>query len=692
MMTPRAAAIPLSLGFLAMAFAWEATGAAAENPTQDRLSARSGSVDLWLQTPDDWPPDGRQTLFHVGETSHSHVTLFFHKGALRAVYKGDVDHYSSIDLRESTRWAPGSRHRVQFSWRGEGETVEFFLRVDDELVRIQSGKTVESWPESFFLGARGPEADPWQGSIEVVGISPEPLDLPEMAPGRRVIEVRADREAGLCHNFWSTHNFTSQDQFTQPDMRERIRRPRPFMRYVNCVRLIGGRSDGKNRWFLGVGPDGEIETDFSGLIDCLRGIQDWGYTPRIVLDNVPTAMSDVPEMHTYGNTYPPKDYDLYHRYIQSLVEALVEAFGRDVVSQWRFRVMTEPDLYPGHWAGTKEEYLKLYDYAVDAVTRVIPDADIGPGNVLNPFGRAERGTWGLDIIDHAATGNNHFTGAVGTRLRYISCSWYGRVGNPIDTFEKAIGAMRERLEAHPQFQGLPVEVAEFSVLNDERGRRYMGAEGSEWSASFLAAIADRAWQLNVARIHMWAVSGPNGTPIPYTRVLGMLEQMAGGRRLAVETRGDPELSSANCSATACRKDGRLYVLLYNHRPARTPEIPEHVTLRLHDSRMKAGQPWTISEWQVDQGHGVFIRAFEEDCRAAGLEPAPESGLFTANVAMRFGPKGAELFRDNQEKYTEMSALHQARNAEPLPLDNGSATIEFDMPGHSVRLLELSPPN
>ena len=334
-------------------------------------------------------------------------------------------------------------------------------------------------------------------------LRPTPAEPPGFTPGRRVIEVNARETAGECYNFWSIQNFTSQQMFADPAERAVTMQRHPFMKQVNCVRLIGGREDGRNEWFQGVDAQGRPRCDFTGLITYLRGMMDWGYTPRLVLDNVPTAMSQPPQLNTYGNTHPPKDYTLYHAYIQALTRALVDEFGAAVAGQWRYRVMTEPDLFPGHWAGTRDEWLKLYDYAVDAVTQVIPDADIGPGNILDPSGgeRAGRKKWGLEIVDHCAQGRNYRTGATGTRMRYFSCSWYGRVGRSNDDFDLAIRAMRERLGRYPQFRDLPVEVAEFSVLTDEAGRRLESGEATEWSGSFLASIAARAYQLNVAQVH-----------------------------------------------------------------------------------------------------------------------------------------------------------------------------------------------
>jgi len=257
--------------------------------------------------------------------------------------------------------------------------------------------------------------------------------------------------------------------------------------------MLGGREDGLNAWFKGIGKNGEAECDFSGLIKHLQGMQDAGYTPRIVLDNIPTAMSEPGEMATYGNTRPAIDLRVWHSYIQQAIQSMVEAFGMNTVSQWRIRVGTEPDLYPGHWRGTKEEYLRHYDCTVDAVLSVIPNAEVGPGNILNPSIKHRvngigQNPWGLDIVDHCATGTNTWTGKTGTIMTFLECSWYGQVGRPIDSINVAIQRMRERLERYPQFMDLPISISEFSILRDEHNYRGKG-DITEWGASWYAAIA-----------------------------------------------------------------------------------------------------------------------------------------------------------------------------------------------------------
>ncbi|MHC4442198.1 MAG: GH39 family glycosyl hydrolase [Planctomycetota bacterium] len=659
-----------------------------ECPIIGKLAPTSGSIDLWCRMPADWPQSDPRILFQLAANRNEYISLSFIKGQLRGLYCNGPNHTPPIWYRAAGSWKPESWHRIQFVWMSEGCKVLYLLQVDDYLVGVRIVEPIKQWPDKFFVGIRHNDLKTvWQGLLEQVRISSAGPRPPELVTGKHDISIYADRAVGGCYNFWSTRNFTSQDMFARLEVREGVRQRNPFMKYVNCVRLIGGRTDKKNQFFKGVDADGNIQCDFTLLIEYLQGILDWGYTPRIVLDNVPTAMSDPPQMHKYGNTYPPKDYRIYHAYIKAVVQAMVDAFGMDTVRQWRFRVMTEPDLYPNHWAGTKQEYLKLYDYAVDAVTSVIPDADVGPGNIMapevNPHRPKKHNKWALEIVDHAGEGKNYCTGATGTRMRFLSCSWYGQIGRPVDYFELAIKKIRARLDRYPQFHDLPIEVAEFGVLTDQYGKRMWGMDATEWGGSWFAAIADRAYRLEANRIHLWSTTSW-GIWHPQAQVISMLERMAGRDRLAVETKSS---SAARCGVIACRKDDKLILLVYHHRRFRYPKAPEHITLRIHDKRMTVNQPWTITERRVDANHSIFMHEFINDCQQAGLKPVPDKPIF-AGQCSAFGREGMKLFHKNREKYQALAELQQIRSNDPIKVGDSGAVLELNMPAHSVSLLEI----
>ena len=114
-------------------------------------------------------------------------------------------------------------------------------------------------------------------------------------------------------------------------------------------------------------------------------------------------------------------------------------------------------------------------------------------------------------------------------MSFFSCSWYSNVNSPVSNFDLAVKAMRDRLNRYRQFANLDIEIGEFAVLSDERGRRLYAGDASEWSASFFAAIADRVYRYNVAQVYQWD-EATSGILQPRGEVIQMLERMAGGRR------------------------------------------------------------------------------------------------------------------------------------------------------------------
>ena len=650
-------------------------------PMAGQLTPASGSVDLWCRMPDDWPAAEDRTLLHAIAATHVHVTLFFRDGVLLAVYKGGEEHFASVRFAGARGWKPGSWHHVQFGWQAAGKDVDFVLLTDGNAAGMATGYLIETWPATCQVGIRDGRS-PWKGLLRDILLSPLPIALPAMEPGERTVTIHGDREVGDCYRFWTIGNYNKPHLFLDPGFGPRIARSQPYVKQVNAVYLLGGRYRDQNTWFQGIEPGGGIRAEFTGMVAQLKGMQDAGFVPWIVLDNVPYAMSNPPQENAYGNTAPPQDEAVWGRYVEAEERAMLEAFGREKVAGWWFRVGTEPDLSPGHWAGTREQYLAHYDETVRALARVLPEARAGPGNILNPaggeFGTSTRRQWGLEIIDHA--------GANGTRMDWFSFSWYGRVGEPLSVFDDAVTAVRKRLARYPRLAGLPLVVGEFAVLHDEHGHRLWAGDTTEWAASFYAALARRVYTHGVLHVYEWAQT-TGGVPHPRTNVIALLEQMAGGKRLAVDV---DAASAADCGAIACRKGEDLFVLLYNHRPLRRPKVREGVHLMVRDPRMKAGAPWTLTEWAIDAEHASWAYAFEADCAAAGIRPLPAAGRYEGSPGSLYGKPGEELFRKNVEKYARLAALPKTRDAVPAPVAQGRFAADCDLPGHSVRLLRLTP--
>jgi xylan 1,4-beta-xylosidase len=99
-----------------------------------------------------------------------------------------------------------------------------------------------------------------------------------------------------------------------------------------------------------------------------------------------------------GNVTPPKDYKKWEDLIRNLTEHFTERYGVDEVKTWYFEVWNEPNLTPGFWTGTQEEYFKLYKYSVRAIKSVSSDYKVGgPGTA----GAA----WESEMIEYCTKNN-----------------------------------------------------------------------------------------------------------------------------------------------------------------------------------------------------------------------------------------------------------------------------------------------
>jgi len=112
------------------------------------------------------------------------------------------------------------------------------------------------------------------------------------------------------------------------------------------------------------------------LYDYLLSI---GIKPFVELGFMPSALASGSQTIFWwrGNVTPPKDYNKWGDLIRNLTQHFTERYGIDEVKTWYFEVWNEPNLSPGFWTGTQEEYFKLYQYSVKAIKSVNPQYKVG---------------------------------------------------------------------------------------------------------------------------------------------------------------------------------------------------------------------------------------------------------------------------------------------------------------------------
>lgn len=201
------------------------------------------------------------------------------------------------------------------------------------------------------------------------------------------------------------------------------------------------------------------------LIDFLQSI---GLKPFVELGFMPNALASGSRTIFWwkGNVTPPKDYNKWGALIKNLTKHFTERYGAEEVKTWYFEVWNEPNLTPGFWTGTQEEYFKLYKYAAQAVKSVNKDYRVGgPGTA----GAA----WESEMIDFCYKNN--------LPIDFISTHSYGVKQGFLDEYGNS---------------GTVLAKEEFAVSGDVRQSRKEIANSpiknlelhyTEWSASYTPA-------------------------------------------------------------------------------------------------------------------------------------------------------------------------------------------------------------
>ena len=119
---------------------------------------------------------------------------------------------------------------------------------------------------------------------------------------------------------------------------------------------------------------------------------------------------------SYGMNYGPDNVPEYGRWIETLLRAMVSRYGHGRASDFWFRVGTEPNTRPGHWADTNAKYVSEYIAVAGAVEKVLPRAKVGLANM-----GADGGNWDEVVMPMARA-----IATSGVRVDFIAMSCYGR--------------------------------------------------------------------------------------------------------------------------------------------------------------------------------------------------------------------------------------------------------------------------
>lgn len=431
-----------------------------------------------------------------------------------------------------------------------------------------------------------------------------------------------------------------------------------------------------------------------------------GVKPYAEIGFMPEALSTHPEPYQHhwspesgywdiatGWAYPPKDYSKWAGLVEAWVKHSVARYGRAEVERWYWEVWNEPNI--SYWKGSRQDFFKLHDYAIEAVRRALPTARVGGPDCAGGPG----GSFLQNFLDHCLRGTNYANGKVGTPLDFIAfhakgspvyTNGYVRMG--IASELRNINDAFRVIASFPELRRTPIVIGECdpegcaACQGDQLGYRNGTMYSSYTAASFgrFQEIADRHG-VNLDAALTWAFTFEGYPPFagfrqlascginhPVLNVFKMFSLMS-GHRVAVESDAAVPLDailkggvrqSPDVTALAALGTNQLAVLAWHYHDDDVPGPAADVSLSL------AGLPAsvksaTLTHYRIDAEHS---NAFEV-WKRMGSPQEPTAGQF------------AQL-----EKASQLTTLGEP---EKIPVGDGNAKLTFSLPRQAVSLLVLA---
>lgn len=430
-----------------------------------------------------------------------------------------------------------------------------------------------------------------------------------------------------------------------------------------------------------------------------------GVRPFAQLSFMPEAMSTNPQPYQHewrpglpykkiitGWAYPPKDYDKWRELAYQWVKHCVERYGAAEVEQWYWEFWNEPN--GDYWKGTREEWLKTNDYAIDGIRRALPTARVG-----GPHVAGSGGAFMDAFLKHAVSGKNYATGETGTPTDFLAFHAKGQplfvdghVRLGISSQLKAIDAGFKKIAAVPELKSKPIIIGESDPdgcaacqgpqLGYRAGTMYSSYTAASFARKYL--LADRHG-VNLEGALTWAfefedqpyfagqrVLATNGLDLPVLNVFRMYRQM-GGQRVATKSSAEIPLDdmiakgvrTAPDVAALTSLDGKkLSVMLWHYHDDDIAGPDAKVELSLANLPLALGTA-TVTQYRIDEHHSNAYGEWK-----------------------RLGSPGAP----NEAQYAQMknaSALATVVDS-PASVDitDGGAKISVTLPRQAVSLFIL----
>ncbi len=210
--------------------------------------------------------------------------------------------------------------------------------------------------------------------------------------------------------------------------------------------------------------DGKVHTfyNFTYLDRIIDTYIENGIRPFLELGFMPEKLKTGEQTVFYwkGNVTPPSSYEKWAELIFATIRHLIDRYGEEEVSTWPVEVWNEPNI--PFWAGSMEEYFKLYDYSAKAVKKACPEMKVGGPAICG----VETEKWLRGFFEHCVNNDSPldfitrhcYTGNPTTKRGHYIYHTFAKPTRMIDELKETRSIMAD----YPKIADMPLHITEFN--------------------------------------------------------------------------------------------------------------------------------------------------------------------------------------------------------------------------------------
>jgi hypothetical protein len=363
----------------------------------------------------------------------------------------------------------------------------------------------------------------------------------------------------------------------------------------------------------------------------------------------------------YGNVLPPNDPIAWNNYISAFIQHLIDTYGKETVMSWRFRIGSEIDTRPQHWAATRQEFFEHYKNTVEAVHSVLPNVKVGvqfreasfKGRYVDYTSNTED-AYAPHFIKWAKANNIHYD--------FVAISYYPHIHkskelNMEHVYEHDMAPIKE----HPDWNlDASFEIHEFKLISKMQRAGFVSVSTSH-SSAFFAMLSKLVLEKKVSEIFQWG-NARNGDYISEAMTQLALHSMLGNQIFRSHVLGESKIAGNNINGifTQTPDKAGFDILLFNfNADDLSYQASEHVNIVLNvDIPMESEILYRVANIDASNNHiDMFYAQFAEK-----LTLETEGGWLihdihpTAAPNKRLNQAGQNAFKKAKKAYGKSNQL------------------------------------